>query len=410
MPVFVYSGQNAASGKKVKAAVEADSIKDAKIKLKKMNIYVIDIALDTKGQNTATGGGSFFEKLSRKPPTPEDLSLATKQFAILVRSAVDISDSLRAISEQVENKELKSVYVKIRELVSEGKSLSEAHRAFPKIFPSIYTNMISAAEKAGALPIVLRRLSEFMTWQIAIKRKVVGALTYPAIMIVVALGVTIFLMVNVLPKITKAFASLKVTLPWYSIMLNSVSAWMQQYWILVLVVIGLAIAGLISWQRTPKGRYKIDKFLFEAPVIGEVVQRVAVSRFSKTLSTVLSSGVRIVEALQLTRNVVGNAVLEESIDEAIQRVQDGEKLAAALEKTGKFPVMVLHMLKTGEKTGKLEEMLGHIAETYDEEVDYKITSTTKLIEPFMMIFMAGLVLLIVMSVLGPMMQAMNSLK
>jgi general secretion pathway protein F len=410
MPMFNYVGQAAATGKKVKASVEADSIKDAKLKLRKQNVYVMEITLDSKGQKTAQGGGSLFEKLSRQPPKVEDISIATKQFAILVRSAVDISEALKAISEQVENKELRSVYQKIRELVSEGKSLSDAHREFPKVFPAIYTNMIAAAEKAGALPIVLRRLSEFMSWQIAIKRKVVGALTYPAIMIVVAMGVTIFLFVNVLPKITKAFASLKVTLPWYSIMLNNVSAWMQQYWHVSLGFLGALVVAFLAWQKTPKGRYKVDKFLYTAPVIGDVVQRVAVSRFAKTLSTVLSSGVRIVEGLQLTRNVVGNALLEECIDDALKRVQDGEKLAAALEKSGHFPVMVIHMMRTGEKTGKLEEMLGNIAEAYDEEVEHKISSTTKIIEPFMMIFMAGLVLLIVMSVLGPMMQAMNSLK
>jgi general secretion pathway protein F len=410
MPIFTYVGQNASTGKKIKSSIEADSIKDAKVKLRKQNIYVMDINLDTKGQAATAGGGTFLDKLTRKPPKVEDLSVATKQFAILIRSAVDISEALKAISEQVENKELRSIYVKIRELVSEGKSLSDAHRVFPKVFPPIYTNMIAAAEKAGALPIVLRRLSEFMSWQIAIKRKVVGALTYPAIMIVVAIGVTIFLFVNVLPKITKAFSSLKVTLPWYSIMLNNFSAWLQAYWMVSIGFILVVIVSIFSWQRTPKGRYKIDRFLYTAPVIGDVVSRVAVSRFAKTLATVLSSGVRIVEGLQLTRNVVGNAVLEESIDEAIQRVQDGEKLAAALERSGRFPVMVVHMLRTGEKTGKLEEMLGNIAEAYDEEVDHKISSTTKIIEPFMMIFMAGLVLLIVMSVLGPMMQAMNSLK
>jgi general secretion pathway protein F len=323
---------------------------------------------------------------------------------------VDISESLRSISDQVENDELKSIYVKIREAVSEGKSLSYAHAQFPKVFGPIYTNMIAAAEKSGALPLVLRRLSDFMSYQIAIKRKVIGALTYPALMILVAMGVTIFLFVNVLPKITKAFASLKVTLPWYSIWLNNISAWLQSNWIFCILALVAAVVGLQAWIKTPKGRYTFDRFLYTAPVVGPVIQRVCVSRFSKTLSTVLASGVRIVEGLQLTRNVIGNAYLEEAIDDAIQRVQDGEKLAVSLEKSGRVPVMVTHMLKTGEKTGRLEEMLQNIAEAYDDEVDHKISATTKLIEPVMMIFMAGLVFVIVMSVLGPMMQAMNTLK
>jgi general secretion pathway protein F len=410
MPLFVYTGQNSQTGKKVKSVIEAESLKDAKVRLRRQNVYVLDIKQDDKAVSAEHGGGTLMQRLSRKAPTPEDVAMSTKQLSILVKAAVDISESLRSISDQVENDELKSIYVKIRELVSEGKSLSYAHAQFPKVFSPIYTNMLAAAEKSGALPLVLRRLSDFMSYQLAIKRKVVGALTYPAIMIVVAIGVTIFLFVNVLPKITKAFSSLKVTLPWYSIMLNNISAWLQSNWIICLVLVFVAILGLQAWIRTPKGRYKWDKFLYTGPVVGPLIQRVCVSRFTKTLSTVLSSGVRIVEGLSLTRNVIGNKYLEEAIDQAIQSVQDGDKLAASLERSGRVPVMVTHMLKTGEKTGRLEEMLQNIAEAYDDEVDHKISSTTKLIEPVMMIFMAGLVFLIVMSVLGPMMQAMNSLK
>lgn len=410
MPLFVYTGQNAQTGKKVKSVVEAESLKDAKVRLRKQGIYVVDIRQDDKAVGGESGRGSLMQILTRKAPTPEDVAMSTKQFAILTKAAVDISESLRSISDQVENEELKSIYVKIREYVSEGKSLSWAHAQYPKVFSPIYTNMIAAAEKSGALPLVLRRLSDFMSYQIAIKRKVIGALTYPALMIVVALGVTLFLFVNVLPKITKAFASLKVTLPWYSIWLNNISAWLQSHWLFCLLGLGAALVGFQAWLRTPKGRYKFDRFVYLSPVAGPVVQRVCVSRFSKTLSTVLASGVRIVEGLQLTRNVIGNAYLEEAVDQAIQRVQDGEKLAASLEKSGRVPVMVTHMLKTGEKTGRLEEMLQNIAEAYDDEVDHKIMATTKLIEPVMMIFMAGLVFVIVMSVLGPMMQAMNTLK
>lgn len=407
MALFAYVGTAASTGKKVKANIEAESLKDAKIRLRKQNVYVINIK--PIAQNTAKNT-SLFSKLNRQPPKQEDIALATKQFAILTKAAVDISECLKSISDQVENKELRNIYIRIREHVTEGKSLSAAHAEFPDVFSPLYVNMLAAAERAGAMPLVLRRLADFITYQLEIKRKVVGALTYPAIMVLISAAVTIFLFVNVLPKMTKAFSSLKVTLPWYSIMLNNISAFMQQYWIMGIVSL-LAFAALISlWSRTPKGRYKIDNFLLTAPVIGPVIERVAISRFSKTLSTVLGAGVRIVEGLTLTRNVIANKVLEEAIDIALQRVQDGEKLAMALEKTGRFPVMVIHMLKTGEKTGRLEEMLTNIAEAYDDEVDNKISSSTKLIEPVMMIFMAGLVILIVMAVMGPMMQAMNSLK
>jgi len=410
MPMFVYTGQHAQTGKRVKATVDADSLKDAKLKLRRQGILVIDVKPQASGSNASSSQLTFWEKVNEKKVTAEDLALATKQFAILTRAAVDVSEALRSIAEQVENPKLRIVYSKIRESVSEGKSLSDSHKEFPDIFPGVYINMIAAAEKAGALPIVLARLAEFTAWQIAIKRKVVGALITPAIMVVVAIGVTLFLFVNVLPKITKAFSSLKVTLPWYSIMLNNISAWLQERWWIVVIALILAVIGFLRWKETSAGRRQFDMFTYNMPVFGPLVQRVAVSRFSKTLSTVLSSGVRIVEGLQLTRNVVDNAVLEDAIDDSIRRVQDGEKLAAAIEKTNRFPVMVIHMLRTGEKTGRLEEMLVNIAEAYDDEVDYKIEATTKLINPLMTVMIAGIVMLMVMSVLGPMMQAMNSLK
>lgn len=409
MPLFAYTGQSSVTGKKAKGSIEADSIKDARLRLKKQNIYVLTIKEDTASA-TASGGAGIMARLKRKPPKPEDLSMATKQFAVLTKAAVDVSEALKAISEQVENEELASVYFKLRELVSEGKSISDAHRTFPKVFSPLYTNMIAAAERAGALPVVLKRLSDFITYQITVKRKVIGALTYPAIMVVMSMSITIFLFVNVLPKISKAFSSMKVTLPWYSIMMNNISSFLQAYWLPGIIFIGISIVALMYWIRTPKGKYKFDGFILKLPIFGPVLEKVAVSRFAKTLATVFGSGVRIVEALQLTKSVVGNAVLEEAIDNAINKVQDGDKLSVALQQTKRFPPMVVHMLRTGEKTGKLEEMLFNIAENYDEEVDHSIASSTRLIEPVMMIFIAGVVVMIVMSVMGPLMQAMNSLK
>ena len=408
MPLYSYKGQDSKSGKPAKGSIEAESPRDAKIKLKKQNIVVLDVKEDTRAQG-ATNQSSFFAKLNRKPPKPTDIAIATKQFAILLRSAVDINDALRAIADQVENVELKFVYIKIRELVSEGKSLSIAHAQFPKVFDSIYVNMIGAAEKAGALPLVMQRLSEFIYYQIEIRKKIVGALSYPALMIVMAIGVVFYLFVKILPNMTKSFTSLKVILPWYTILMNQISAWMQAWWLISLIVIVAIIFFLISWSKTKTGKEKIDYFMFTAPVVGVLTQKITVSRFTKTLSTILASGVRIVEALQLTRKVVGNSVMEKALDDALVKVQDGDKLAAALEKTGRFPVMVIHMLRTGEKTGKIEEMLVNIAEVYDEDVDSQITATTKLIEPAMMLFMAGIVFMMVMAVIGPMMAAMNQL-
>ncbi len=408
MPLYTYKGQSSASGKTVKGSIQAENLRDAKAKLRKQKIFILKLEEDSQAR-AAQADSTLWSKLTRKPPKPEDLALATKQFAILMNSAVDINESLRAIADQVENAELKAIYVRIRELVSEGKSLSAAHREFPKVFNSIYVNMIGAAEKSGALGVVLQRLSDFMYYQIEIKRKVVGALTYPALMVVMALVVVLYLFIKVMPQLTESFASLDVTLPWYTIWMNNISTAIQNWWIVTLIFILLSVVGVVYASKTEKGRQKIDSILFNLPIFGILIQKVAVSRFAKTLSTILTSGVRIIEALHLTRKVVGNSVMEDAIDEAIVKVQDGDKLAAALEKTGIFPTMVIHMLRTGEKTGKLEEMLKNIADIYDDDVDNQITITTRLIEPAMMIFMAVVVFMMVLAVIGPMMAAMQQL-
>lgn len=408
MPLYAYKGQIATSGKQTKGVLEAPNIREAKSKLKKDNILVFSIVEDNRSKAAEANSG-IFDKLNRKPPKQEDIALATKQFAILLRAAVDINEALRAVADQVENAELRAVYIRIRELLTEGKSLSEAHKQFPNVFTSIYSNMIAAAEKSGALPLVMQRLSDFIYYQIEIKRKVVGALTYPALMVVMAILVVMYLFLKVLPQMTKSFTTLKVTLPWYTVLMNDISAWMQAWWIVCLVVIALFSLFILSWSKTTKGRYKIDLFLYTAPVISPLIQRVTISRFSKTLATILSSGVRIVEALTLTRLVVGNSVMEKALEEAIVKVQDGDKLASALDKTGRFPVMVVHMLRTGEKTGKLEDMLANIAEVYDDDVNNQIVAVTKFIEPAMMIFMAVVVFMMVMAVIGPMMAAMTQL-
>ena len=408
MPIYSYKGQHSSTGKPAKGSIEADSVRDVKLKLKKQNIVVLDVK-ENSTADAATGKASFFATLNRKPPKQEDIAVATKQFAILLKSAVDINDALRAIADQVENKELRFIYIRIRELVTEGKSLSEAHAQFPKVFSSIYTNMLGAAEKAGALPLVMQRLCDFIYYQIEIRKKIVGALSYPAMMVTMAIVVVFYLFVKILPQMTKSFTSLKVVLPWYTILMNQISAWMQAWWPVCLASIVGIILFLISWSKTKKGTEKIDLFLFTAPIVGPLTQKITVSRFTKTLSTILASGVRIVEALQLTRKVVGNTVMERALDEALVKIQDGDKLATALEKTGRFPVMVIHMMKTGEKTGKMEDMLVNIAEVYDEDVNTQITATTKLIEPAMMMFMAGVVFMMVMAVIGPMMAAMSQM-
>jgi general secretion pathway protein F len=409
MALFIYKGQDSKTGKAAKGQIEASSVQEAKARLRKQKILLYSIQEDRKAGGS-TSKTNFLYSLTRKPPTVEDVAFASRQMSILINASVEIGESLKSVADQCANEELKSIYYKIRDLVNEGKSLSEAHREFTKTFSSIYVNMLEAAEKAGALPIVLKRLAEYLNYQIEIKRKLINALVMPAIMILAAIAITIYLFVSVLPKITKIFGAMKLTLPWYTLLLNRVSFFLQNHWIMGTILFSALCVSLFLWSKTAKGKRTLDYFFFRAPVFGPLIQKISVSRLSKTLSTVLSSGVRIIEALKLTKSIVGNAVLEDALETTLQDVQDGYKLGQALEKTEQFPVLMIQMVKTGEKTGDLETMLMNVADVYDEEVDNQITITMKLIQPIMLILMGGLIVVIVVAVVVPMMGAMNTVK
>lgn len=409
MAIYIYKGQGVNSGKRTKGSIEADTLKDARAKLRRQNIYVFELKEDSK-VDSARGGGSFFDKLNRKPPKTMDVALATKQFSIMVNAGVDINDSLRAVTDQIENAELKSVYISIRDLIAEGKSLSEAHKRFPKVFDPIYSNMIAAGERSGSLGLVLKRLSDFMFYQIEIKRKLIGALTYPAIMVVAAIGITLYLFVKVVPQMMDSFKLLSnVTLPWYTVLLNDLSVWLQNWWFFLFMVLIIFSVVTYLWSKTPSGKLIFHRIILKIYILGPLIQKINISRFSKTLSTILSSGVRVVEALNLTKMIIGNVIIKNAVEDAISRVQDGEKLASALEKTQQFPMTVIHMMRTGEKTGKMEDMLVNIGEVYDDDVEDQISSTTRLIEPIMLIFMGFIVTFVVVSIIKPMMDIMNSL-
>lgn len=318
-------------------------------------------------------------------------------------------ESLRALVEQVDNEALKRVLSQVRADVNEGMSLADAMQKH-KCFSNVYVNMVRAGESSGALELVLERLAEFTEGQSKLRSKVIGALTYPAVMIVVAVLVVVILMTSVVPKITSIFDGAKVQLPLMTRVLIATSNTISSYWWLLIILFGLLIYGLIRLINTPKGRAKWDRMKLKLPVFGPIMQMVSIARFARTLSTLLSGGVPLLTTLQIVRNVVSNDALEKAVDDVREAVREGEDIAGPLKRSGQFPPMVVHMIAVGEKSGQLEEMLGRIAQAYESRVETRVSMLTSLLEPVMILFMGVTIGGIIGAVMVPIMQMSSLVK
>jgi general secretion pathway protein F len=406
MPMYSYKGYDAASGANVKGRIDADSERSARATLRqKQKIIVAEI----KEEKASTAKkGSF--SLTQRGVSIDELSVMVRQFATLQNAYVPVDESLKALVSQVDNDALRNTLSSVKDAVSEGKSLADASAAYPNIFNKLYVNMVKAGESSGTLGLVLERLADFMEYQVQVRGKIVQAMVYPSIMITASLGIVVFLLLVIVPKLSKVFQSMKVQVPWYTELLIAFSNFLQNYWFVppVLILLGFILGR--SWLNTPKGRRKYDQWLISAPILGPVFLMVAVSRFTKTLSTLLSSGVPIIPALDITKNVVNNTILTEVLEQAKVDVQEGNSLASTINKSGVFPGLVTHMIATGEKTGEMVTMLAHVAKAYDAEVERKISKLVTLIEPIMMMFLMVIAVSVIVGMIMPMMDIMKQIK
>jgi general secretion pathway protein F len=407
VPIYLYKGYESATGKEVKGKIEADSTKAARQKLRnKLGVIPAEI----KKELIIGKSKSSFDSLFQEKVSLQDVAIMTRQFATLQSAQVPLDECLTALVGQVENILLRNSLADIKEAVSEGKSLAEAMRVHDRVFDRLYVNMVKAGESAGNLNIVLERLADFQEYQIAVRGKVMGAMAYPAIMIVAAIFVIIYLFVSVVPKLQKVFDSLGVDLPWITKFLISVSEFLQYQWYIVIIALVAVFFLFRSWYRSEKGRMSFDRKILKMPIIGSIAIRVNVSTFTKTLSTLLGSGVPIIEALEITKNIIGNKCISDVVGESKIAVQEGESLGGVIEKSGQFPALVSHMIKTGEKTGELENMLQHVAKAYDAEVERKIESLIAMIEPIMILVLAGIVVIVVVALLVPMLSITSQMR
>ena len=400
MATYQYKGTDA-YGKNTKGTIEADSSKLARQRLKKDNIYVFEIS----ERDIAKGESDVLKKVLGQKSVPlNEMTVMTRQLASLIKANIPLVEAVTAVMEQSEHPHLKAVLVDVRQLVNEGSSFSKALGRHPKVFSNIFINMVGAGESSGTLPLVLTRLADFLEAQGRLKTKITSATIYPLLMMVVGGGLMIGIFTFVIPKIGKIFDSMGKTLPWYTQVILNMSDFFVSYWWLVIVVV-LGVMGLFrSYIATKGGRARRDYYLLKTPVVGDMVRIIAVSRFASTMSTLLNGGVPIIRALEIAKAVVDNDVLAGAITLAQENISEGNSIAAPLKKSGEFPVLIIHMIAIGERTGDLPHMLEMVAETYEEQVSIKVERFTTLLEPIMIVFMGLAVGVIVMAVFTPLMQ------
>lgn len=418
MPVFAYKGL-ASSGKSISGVQDADNLRSLRQVLRRDGIFLTEaheakLAAAEAGERASdvffgllrglTKGDFSALRSQGKDADQRQVSILTRQLSVLLKAGVPLAESLGALVEQSERPHLKRILADVKTKVNEGSSLADALSRHPGSFEDLYINMVRAGETAGNLEAVLLRLAEFLDAQSRLRSKVVSAMFYPIIMVIIGTIIMGILMTTVVPKLTMIFADMGQTLPWNTTLLIGLSRLIGGYWWLLIILGGGAVYGLRRWQRTPRGRELTDRFKLRLWVVGPLIRMIAVSRFAKTLATMLAAGVPLLRALEIGKNILGNVTLTKVIEEAKESIKEGESIAAPLKRSGEFPPIVTHMIAVGERSGQLEEMLENVAASYEVEVDLKIQRLTTMLEPVMILAMGGSVAFVVFSILGPILQ------
>ena len=406
MPVWEFRGIQIRSGSAVKGVRDAESPKALRALLRRDGVLLTEASEEKerrKGARREVDLLAFFRK-----PSASDIAVMTRQLATLVRAGVPLVESLSALMDQVEKESLIRVLGQVRESVNQGTGFAKSLEQHPKIFPSLYHNMVSAGEASGNLESVLERLADFMEGQARLRGKVLAALMYPALMSVVGFAVVTVLMITVVPKVTAVFDNIGQALPWYTRLLIFNSNLLANWWWAIAIVVTVALWLFRRWKKTDVGRLKWDRFQLHVIIFGRLNLLASVARFTRTLATLLSSGVQLLRAMEIGGNVLQNSFLQGIVAEAIGSIREGESIAEPLKRSHAFPPMVTHMIAIGERTGQLEQMLENVARAYEADVETRVTALTSLLEPLMIVVLGVSVGFIVISILMPLMQ-MNQL-
>ncbi len=407
MPAYAYSGIDG-RGRPVKGVQAADNVAALRAALKKQGVYLTSVAETAAAATDATGRREVDLSRLFDRVTPKMVARMTRLLGTLLRSGVTLPESLAALVEQTESQRFAGILSDIRERVNEGRSLADAMAAHPRIFPPLYVNMIRAGEASGALERVLDRLADFLDRQQELRGKVASAMMYPIVLAVLGAGIVTILMIQLVPKITAMFEEMSAELPWNTRLLIFVSNTFRDYWYLVALVVAGGVFAFRRWKRTEAGRERFDRFVLSLPVVGDMARKIAVTRFARTLATLLQSGVQLLAALEIVEHLLGNEQLAKAVRTARDDIREGEGIAPALRRTGQFPSLVLHMIAVGERSGQLETMLEDVAAAYEREVNTAIDRMTTLLEPLMIVGMGVSVGFVMFSIMQPIMM-LNSM-
>jgi general secretion pathway protein F len=406
MAVFEYKGIEVASGKAVKGFRDADSQKALRALLRRDGVLLTLATEDAERKLGAKREIKLLGFLQR--PSTSDIAVLTRQLATLVRAGIPLVEAIEALADQVEKDSLVKVLTSVAENLKEGTAFAKCLGNHPKVFPPLYVNMVAAGEASGTLEAVLERLADFMEGQARLKGKITSALAYPVLMTIIATVLVGVLMVAVVPKVTSIFENLGHELPWYTSLLILVSDIVAGYWWLIIGSIVGFIYIFQRWVSTESGRRTWDNFKLSVPLFGRLNLLVAVARFSRTLATLLASGVPLLAAMDIVKNVLGNVVLELVVKDAIGSIREGESISEPLKRSKRFPPMVTHMIAVGEKSGQLEQMLENVSRAYEADVETRVATLTSMLEPLIIVVMGGMVGFIAMAIIMPLVQ-MNEL-
>lgn len=399
MATYVWKGKNrygdTVGGERVAASKE-----DLSRALQKDQITVLSVA--------PAKGGFKIPFLKREKVRLKDLAVYSRQLSVLIDAELPLIQSLGILEDQQKNVFFKNVIKTVKEDVEAGSTLNQAKRKHPKVFDDLYCNLIASGEQSGSLDVMLRRLSEFIEKNVRLRAKVKQAMIYPVAIVIFAITVAIFLLWKVIPVFANIFRDLGAELPWLTAVIVSMSDFVQKY--IVFMIAG--IVGLVFlfryYRSTTAGRWSTDRLILKMPLFGPLLYKVAMTRVTRTLATLISGGVPMLEALKITSTTAGNVIIEKEIIEARKQVSEGKTLHESFKQAGKFPLMMLQMINVGEATGTLDEMLNKLSNFYDEEVDNAVAALLSVLEPILLIFVGGMVGSLVVSMYLPIFSLMKA--
>jgi type IV pilus assembly protein PilC len=382
MPVYIYKGRNVRTNENVAGERFSNSPQALAAVLRREQIAPANI----REKKATKLNFSFAKKVSQA-----EIAVFTRQFSVMLNAGLPLIQGLDAIAQQHPNEAFKTVLTQVRTDVEAGSTLSAAMARHPKVFDNLFTNMIAAGETGGILDTILQRLSTFIEKIVKLKRALRSAMIYPATILTVAVGVVVIILWKVVPVFRTLFQGFNVELPLLTRVVIAMSGIVERYFVFFIV---LAVAGAFafrSYYKTEKGRHVVDQALLKFPILGEVLRKIGVARFTRTLATLLTSGVPILEGLNITAKTAGNAVLEDVIYKLRQRIEEGGTMADPMRQSGFFPPMVTQMVSVGESTGEMDSMLVKVADYYEEEVDVIVANLLTILEPVMMVFLGVVV-------------------